>query len=176
MNLEERIAKHRAMAHAYRDSYTSKEVHAGMSYEGWVFAADAVYASPYFVGDLLLPLDETLAIGAAQAATMEARAYSITFSDWGPANFRCWPADNGFVMLTRWEGTTKDGRRMGFNSISFVDTNDDCEIIRWETHPDHTEYGPFLEVALGVSGPFHDGSGYMDAVVKKLEAHGMLEG
>ena len=176
MELSDRIEKHRQMAHAYRDAYTSKEVHAGMSYEGWVFAPDAIYMSPYFVGDMTIPLDENLAIGAAAAATMEARAYSVTFSDWGPVDFKCWPADNGFVMRTRWEGSMKTGARMGFYSIGFVETNDKCEITKWETYVNDDEYGPFLEVAIGTRGPFKDGSGYMDAVVRTLEAHGLMDG
>lgn len=175
MELSDRIEQHRKMAHAYRDGYSSKEVHAGMSYEGWVFADGAVYTSPYFVGDLMIPLDENLAYGAAIAATMEAKAYSITFSDWGPVDFKCWPSDNGFVMRTRWEGHTKAGEKMGFWSIGFVDTNDACEITRWETYVNDDEYGPFLQIAIGTRGPFKDGSGYMDAVARTLEAHGMLD-
>ena len=31
---------------------------------------------------------------------------------------------------------------------------DKGEITRWETFPNDEEYGPFLEVAIGVRGPF----------------------
>ena len=173
MNLEERIALHRRMAEAYRDAYMGHDVHAGGSYAEWEYADDAVYSSPYFTGDTVLPLDENLAVGAAACATMEAKAYAATFTDWGPVGFKCWPADNGFAMQTRWEGHTKDGTKMGFYSIGFVDTNEQGQITRWETFPNDEEYGPFLELAIGVRGPFKDGSDYVDALVKTLEKHGL---
>ncbi len=173
MKLEDRIAKHRRMAEAYRDAYTSHDVHGGGQYAEWVYAADAIYSSPYFTGDQVIALDENLAVGAALCATMEARAYTATFSDWGPAEFKCWPSDNGFVMRTRWEGTTHGGKKMGFYSIGFVDTNENCEITRWETFPNDEEYGPFLELAIGMRGPFANGTDYVDALVRTLERHGL---
>lgn len=173
MNLDERIALHRRMAYAYRDAYLREDVHGGMSYEGWEFADDATYASPYFTGDQVLALDDTLAVGAAACATMEAKAYAATFRDWKPVEFKCWPADNGFVMRTRWEGHTKDGTKMGFYSIGFVETNDEGKITRWETFVNDDEYGPFLEVAIGVRGPFKDGNDYVNALIQTLEKHGI---
>ena len=173
MNLEERIALHRRMAEGYRDAYMGHDVHQGGSYDGWEFAADAVYASPYFTGDEVIPLDENLAVGAAACATMEAKAYAATFADWGPAEFKCWPAENGFVMRTRWEGHTKDGTKLGFYSIGFVDTNEQGQITRWETFPNDEEYGPFLELAIGVRGPFKGATEYVDALVRTLEEHGL---
>lgn len=53
------------MAEAYRDAYMDHDVHAGGSYAEWEYADDAVYSSPYFTGDTVLPLDENLAVGAA---------------------------------------------------------------------------------------------------------------
>ena len=105
MKLEDRIAKHRRMAEAYRDAYTSHDVHGGGQYAEWVYAADAIYSSPYFTGDQVFEFKDFPA-DTAQAATMEAKAYSLTFPDWKPASFNHWPADNGFVMKTRWQGTT----------------------------------------------------------------------
>ena len=99
----------------------------------WKFAEDGVYASPYFTGDEVFPFSEFPA-DTALAATMEAKAYSLTFPDWKPASFKYWTADNGFVMKTRWQGTTTGGVGMGFYSYSFVNTNDAGEVLRWETH------------------------------------------
>ena len=62
---------------------------------------------------------------------------------------------------------------MGFYSIGFVETNDQGEITRWETHVDDYEYGPFLEVALGVRGPFHGTTAYIDALHRALEQAGV---
>lgn len=171
MKIEERVALHRRMAEGYRDAYLRQGVQEGESYEAWKFAGDAVYASPYFTGDEVLLLSE-VAVDAARSATMEAKVYALKFSDWKPADFRCWPADNGFVMKTRWEGHLKDdGRKMGFYSYGFVDTNEKGEITRWETHV-NDEYGPFLEVAIGVSGPFK-GNEYMDALSRCLDEAGV---
>lgn len=171
MNLEERIAHHRQMAEAYRNAYLRQGVQEGETYEAWKFAEDGVYASPYFTGDQVFPFSDFPA-DTAKAATMEAKAYSLTFPDWKPTDFKYWPADVGFVMKTRWEGHTEAGTKMGFYSYSFVDTNDKGEVSRWETHV-NDEYSPFLEVAIGVSGPFHGTSEYVDALHQCLEKAGV---
>ncbi len=171
MNTEDRIAHHRQMAEAYRNAYLHQGVQDGETYEAWKFADDGVYSSPYFTGDEVFPLNAFPA-DTAQAATMEAKAYSLTFPDWKPVSFNYWPADNGFVMKTRWQGTTKDGTTMGFYSYSFVDTNEAGEVARWETHV-NDEYSPFLKVAIGVSGPFHGTSEYVDALHRCLDKAGV---
>lgn len=171
MKLEDRIARHRRMAEGYRDAYLRQGVQEGATYEEWTFAQDATYASPYFIGDEILPLRES-AVSVATSATMEAKAYSLTFPDWKPVDFTYWPADNGFVMKTRWSGHTKDGTEMGFYSYSFVETNSRAEVTHWETHVNE-EYSPFLEFAIGQSGPFHDRSEYMDALSRCLDKAGV---
>jgi hypothetical protein len=171
MNVEERIAHHRRMAESYRNAYLRQGVQEGESYEAWKFADDGVYASPYFTGDQVFKLSE-FPSDTAQAATMEAKAYSLTFPDWKPVDFRYWSADNGFVMKTRWEGHTNDGKKMGFYSYSFVDTNEQGEVSRWETHV-NDEYSPFLQVAIGVSGPFRGTSEYLEALHRCLEKAGV---
>lgn len=172
MTIEDRVALHRRMAEGYRDAYLRREVSAGATYEEWKFADDAVYASPYFAHGELLSLRD-IAVSVATAATMEAKAYSVKFPDWKPVEFKCWPADNGFVMRTRWEGHTTAGTQMGFYSISFVDTNDEGEITRWETFVNDEEYGPFLEVAIGVRGPFTSDE-YMAALSRHLAEHNLV--
>jgi hypothetical protein len=172
MDREERVALHKKMAEAYRDAYLRKAVHCGMEYGHWTFADDALYASPYFTGNQVLKLKEVLD-GAAQVATMEARAYTVNFADWAPAEFKCWPSENGFAMRTTWEGHTRDGKLMGFYSIGFVDTNDQGQITRWETFVNDEEYGPFLQVAIGTRGPFASES-YVTALNRHLGANGLL--
>jgi hypothetical protein len=135
------------------------------------FAPDAVYASPYFAGGQVFLLSE-FPEESARASTKEAKAYSLTLPDWKPADFKHWPADNGFVLKTRWEGDTKDGTKMGSHSYSFVETNDDGEVTRWETHV-NDEYGAFLDVAIGVHGPFHGTSEYVEALDRCLAAAGL---
>ena len=173
MNIEERIAHHRRMAESYRNTYLRHGVQEGQSYEAWKFATDAVYSSPYFTGDKVNVISE-VAVDPATYATMEAKAYSFTFPDWAPADFKYWPAENGFVMKTRWEGhTKKDGRKMGFYSYGFVETNDKGEITRWETHVNE-EYGDFLEVAIGVRGPFlGNHTPYLEALARVLKENGV---
>ncbi len=166
MKLEDRIALHRRMAESYRNAYLHQGVKDGATYEEWKFADDAVYASPYFTGGNVLLLRD-VAKSVATVATMEAKAYSVKFPDWKPADFKYWPAENGFVMKTRWEGHMKDGTMMGFYSYGFVDTNDQGQITRWETHTNE-EYGAFLEVAIGVHGPFH-GAEYVEALTRTLK-------
>ncbi|MBN9634573.1 MAG: hypothetical protein J0H22_04975 [Actinobacteria bacterium] len=172
MNIEERIAHHVRMAEAYRDAYLSQGVKEGAAFaDAWKFAADGVYVSPYFTGDQVFPFSE-LPADTAKASTMEAKAYSLTFPDWKPASFNYWPADNGVVMKTRWEGHTKDGVKMGFYSYSFIDTNDAGELVRWETHV-NDEYNAFLDVAIGVHGPFHGTGEYVEALERVLAAAGV---
>lgn len=75
-------------------------------------------------------------------------------------------------MKTRWHGHTVDGTGMGFYSYSFVETDERGEITRWETHV-NDEYSPFLEVAIGVSGPFHGNAAYLEALERCLEKAGV---
>lgn len=172
MNDGERVALHRRMAESYRDSYLRRDVQAGLEYEHWTFAENAVDYSPYYTGGKAMVLRD-VAEGAAQVATMEAKAYSVNFPDWAPVEFKCWPAENGFAMRTRWEGHTRDGVRMGFYSIGFVDTDEDGLITRWETFVNDEEYGPFLQAAIGARGPF-SGDEYVTALTRHLQAHGLL--
>lgn len=171
MTTDERIAHHRRMAEAYRNAYLRQGVQSGETYEAWTFAEDGVYASPYFTGDATFPLSE-FSTDTAKAATMEAKAYSLTFPDWKPTDFKYWPADNGFVMKTRWQGHTKDGVAMGFYSYSFVETNDRGQVAHWETHV-NDEYSAFLDIAIGTHGPFHGTSEYVDALQRCLDQAGV---
>lgn len=172
MNLEDHIALHTRMAKAYGDAYLRQGIQDGEAFvEVWKFADDAVYASPYFTGDQVYKLSE-FPEESARASTMEAKVYSLRFPDWKPVDFKYWAADNGFVMKTRWQGHTKDGVQMGFYSYSFVETNDDGEVTRWETHV-NDEYSPFLDVAIGVHGPFHGTHEYTDALERRLKEEGV---
>ncbi len=174
MSLEERIDLHRRMAESYHSAYAKKAVKDGATYVEWKFAKDALYQSLYFTGDNVIKLDSSLSISVEKSATMEAKAYSVTFPDWGPVDFKCWPADNGFTMRTRFQGHMKDGTRMSFSSIGMVETNDQGEITHWETFVNGDEYGPFLQAAIGVRGPFlKGGSEYMEAVARVLKENGL---
>lgn len=167
MTLEERIARHTRMAEAYRDAYLRQGVKDGEAFaDTWKFAEDGVYASPYFTGDEVFKLSE-FPSDTAKASTLEAKVYSLSFPDWKPASFIYWPAQNGLVMKTRWEGHTADGTKMGFYSYSFLETNDACEITRWETHV-NDEYNAFLDVAIGVHGPFRGTGEYLEALERRL--------
>ncbi|WP_060941778.1 hypothetical protein [Mycolicibacterium vaccae] len=154
MNLEERLAHHVRMAETHRDDYLRQGVQDGEAFaDAGKFAEDGVYVSPYFTGDQVFPFSE-FPTDTAKASTMEAKAYSLKFPDRKPAGFDYWPASNGLTMKTRWEGHTADGVKMGFYSYSFVLTNDEGELTRWETHV-NDEHSAFLDVAVGVRGPFH---------------------
>lgn len=167
MTLEERIAHHIRMAEAYRDAYLHQGVQDGEAFaEAWTFAGDGVYVSPYFTGDEVFKLSE-FPSDTARASTLEARVYSLSFHDWKPVSFDYWPSVFGLVMKTRWQGHTADGVEMGFYSYSFLETNDDCEITRWETHV-NDEYNAFLDVAVGVHGPFHGTGEYLEALERRL--------
>jgi hypothetical protein len=170
LSLEERITLHRRMAESYHIAYAKKTVKDGGTYEEWKFANDAVYWSPYF-GNELVQLSTT-PISVADSATMEAKAYSFKFPDWGPVDFKCWASDNGFVMKTLFEGHTREGTKMSFYAYGFVETNDQGEITRWETH-NNAAYDDFLDVAIGVHGPFLDGCDpYMEALDRALKEAG----
>lgn len=56
---------------------------------------------------------------------------------------------------------------MGFYSYSFLETNGECEITRWETHV-NDEYNAFLDVAIGVHGPFRGTGEYLEALERRL--------
>lgn len=75
-------------------------------------------------------------------------------------------------MKTRWQGHTTDGVRMGFYSYSFIETNEAGELTRWETHV-NDEYNAFLDVALGVHGPFHGTGAYVEALERCLANAGV---
>lgn len=108
-----------------------------------------------------------------KSATMEALSYSVTLPDWKPLGFKCWPSDNGFVMQSHFGGHDKEGIMHDFYAYGFVETNEKCEITRWETHVS-PEYNDFLDTVIGVHGPFKNGAEvYMEAVGKKLAQAGI---
>lgn len=169
--LEERLQYHLDMAKSYYAAYEKRTVEDGAKYDNWVFADDAVYWSPYF-GDNLIELKSN-PMSVQQSAVMEASIYCVTFPDWGPIGFKCWPSDIGFVMQTHFGGHDKDGKFMDFYAYGFVETNEKCEITRWETHVS-PEYNDFLDAAIGVHGPFKNGADdYMEAVVRKMRQEGV---
>ena len=171
LSLEERIALHRRMAMSYYNAYVDQMVQGGSTYEDWKFADDALYWSPYF-GDNVINL-KTNPISVKDSATMEATTYCITLPDWAPLSFDCWPSDNGFVMQTHFGGHKKDGTLVDFYAYGFVKTNDKGEITRWETHVS-PEYNEFLDVVIGVHGPFKNGpEPYMEALARKLGEAGI---
>jgi hypothetical protein len=171
LSLEERIALHRRMAESYHNAYDVKAVKDGATYDEWKFADDATYWSPYF-GKELIHLNAH-PISVSTSAHMEAKAYSLRFPDWSPIEFECWPSDNGFVMKTLFQGHTEDGKEMSFYSYGFVKTNEKGEIKHWETHVS-AEYSDFLDIAIGVHGPFGDcADPYMEALAKTLKEAGV---
>ena len=169
--LEERVEKHRKMAYSYYNAYDKKSVKNGSTYDEWVLADEAVYWSPYF-GDNLISL-KTHPMSVQASATMEALTYSLTLPDWKPLGFNCWPSDNGFVMQSHFGGHDAEGNLHDFYAYGFVETNENCEIKRWETHVS-PEYNDFLDVVIGIHGPFKNGpEAYMQAVMGKLTAAGI---
>lgn len=169
--LKERLARHGRMAESYRDAYKAQTVKDGATYDEWQYADGALYWSPYF-GDNVINLS-SYPISVKDSAQMEAKTYSLTFPDWGPLSFRYWASDNGFVMQTHFGGHLEDGTFMDFYAYGFVETNEKCQITRWETHVS-PEYNDFLDVAIGIHGPFKDGpERYMEALGKKLHEAGI---
>jgi hypothetical protein len=76
-------------------------------------------------------------------------------------------------MKTLFVGHTKDGTKMSFYSYGFVETNNYGEITRWETHVS-AEYSDFLDIAIGVHGPFLESADpYMEALARTLKEAGI---
>jgi hypothetical protein len=74
-------------------------------------------------------------------------------------------------MKIRW-GHTKDGAKMGFYSYSFIETNDQGQLTRWETRVDD-EDNAALGVAIGVHGPLRGTGEYVEAPERCLAAAGV---
>jgi hypothetical protein len=151
-----------------------KGVETGEKYKKWKFSDEATGGYPYFIGDEKILL-KAVGVDPFEAAEMEAASYSATFPDRGPKEFTCWLSENGFAMRTKWEGTTKDGGKMGFWPVGLIRTKEKGEVTHWEILVDDSDFGSFLKVALGVRRPFKGESGeYMAAVARALEAGGKL--
>lgn len=175
MNLAERIALHRRMAEGYHHAYANQTADGGAVYsEEWQFAPDAVYFSTYFTGGQAVPIGEisqSSGVSMVEGAALEARVYASVLPDWHPAEFACWPADNGFATRTRYLGHTRDGVEMSFHMIDFIDTDAEGRITRWETFCDGEEFGPVAQLVIGARGPFKSVFDYWGALgeaVKKL--------
>lgn len=180
LTLEQRVALHRRMAESYGNAYIAKRVGEGATYlesgqqEAWKFADDVVYSSPYWTQDKAHPFSK-FPMPVHDYATIEARAYTVNVPDWGAVDFKCWPADNGFVMKLRWEGhKKKDGKKIGFYSYSFVETNEYGEVTRWETHV-NKEYDDFLDVAIGEHGPYADHRPYIETLRRVCREGGLSD-
>jgi hypothetical protein len=178
MKIEDRLAHHRRIAEGYEEAYKLRAQRGGRVIfpKEWVFAEDAVYVSVYFSGGVESPLGKFLkksgeSIG--DGATREARVYAAKFPDWTTTNFMCWPAENGATWRSRMTGTTKDGVKMAWHMVDFINTNAQGEITRWETFCDGEEFGPVMEHAVGVRGPFKDFTQYWKALNRRLEQLGI---
>lgn len=171
MTLEETIEHNRRLAESYHRAYVKQTVEDGATYDDWKFAPHATYFSPYF-GNNMIDLDNN-PMTVQQSATMEASTYCVTLPDWTILSFESWPSDRGFVMKSHFGGHDKDGVMHDFYAYGFVDTNEKGEITHWETHVS-PEYNEFLDVVLGVHGPFKNGAHeYMMAVAKKMKEAGV---
>jgi hypothetical protein len=133
---------------------------------------EAVYWSPYFGSQVIDGAKHPDSV--RESATMEAMAYSVRFSGWGPVDFRSWPSDLGFAMRTKFEGRRRaDGIVMGFFAYDFVETDALGRITRCETHVNR-EYDDFLDVAIGVHGPFNGrADDYTRALANTLQEAGV---
>ncbi|MCR5546501.1 MAG: hypothetical protein K6F30_08515 [Lachnospiraceae bacterium] len=77
------------------------------------------------------------------------------------------------ISASSFGGHTPDGELKDFYAYGFVETNEYGEITRWETHVS-PEYNNFLDLTIGVHGPFKDGpEAYMKAVMAKLTTAGI---
>lgn len=171
MTLEETLEHNRRLAESYHQAYVKQTVQGGATYDEWKFAPHATYFSPYF-GNNMIDLDNN-PMTVQQSATMEASTYCVTLPDWTILSFESWPSDRGFVMKSHFGGHDKDGVMHDFYAYGFVDTNEKGEITHWETHVS-PEYNDFLDVVLGVHGPFKNGAHeYMMAVAKKMKEAGV---
>lgn len=178
MNLGDRIALHAKMAEGYHAAYADQhqEDAADLS-PAWTFAEDAVYFSLYFTGGKPVPIGELSnanGMSMTDGAALEAKIYSATLPDWGPAEFRCWPAESGFVTRTRFEGHTLDGTLLSFHMVDFVETNPSGQISYWETFCDGEEFGRVAEAALGVRGPFPDAYTYWGVLHQRAAELGLV--
>ena len=174
--VEDRVAKHRRMAEAYRDAYKRLVVKDGEKYEEWKFAEDAIFWSPYFTGGRKNTVKlGGMVVDVATYATMEALSYSVKFPDWAPKEFNCWPSENGFVMRTHFAGHHVDtGEEWSFYSTGFVETNENFEITNWQTFVADYDYGVFLQEAIGSKGPYINGhEEYFEAVDRHLKKNGL---
>lgn len=169
---KERTALTRRLAESYIAAYDKKAVKDGATYDDWVFASDATYWSPYF-GNEMIDLSVN-PMSVADAATFEAKSYSVEFKDWGPLDFECFPTPDGVAWKSHFGGhRRRDNVLMDFFAYSFLHINEYGEITHWETHV-NPDYNDFLDVAIGAHGPFKNGAHeYMAAVVKKLESAGI---
>ena len=172
LNDIERIEKNKQIAESYYAVYSKKTVKDGAVYDKWVFAPHATYWSPYF-GNNKIDLGVN-PISVQDGATLEALSYSVEFKDWGPVDFECFPSIEGVAWKTHFGGhRKKDDVFMDFFDYSYIKTNEYGEITHWETHV-NSDYNDFLDVAIGVHGPFKNGSGpYMKAVANKLISAGI---
>ena len=172
MSIENRIAMNRHIAEGYRNAYMKKAVAEGENYDGWSFAADAEYVSPYWTNDEIWIISE-LPIDALKTATMEALAINIVYDDWIVVDCQIWAAEDGFVMKNKWTATHKrDRSSWSYYSYTFARTNAQGQITRWETHV-NDQYGPFIAEVIGTAGPFATQSHYMDPIAAVLDKNGI---
>jgi hypothetical protein len=174
MTLEDRIALHRRMAEGYHEAYARRIERGRVQFPPeWRFAEAALYSSAYFGGGRDSPIGKMVnrpGVTISDGASREMRVYAAVLPDYEPVEFHCYPSPEGFVTKTLFVGHTAAGVRMQSWMIDFFLVDDAGLITRWETFSDGEDFGPIVELATGVRGPFPDFATYWRLLEQRLQA------
>jgi hypothetical protein len=177
MTLKERIALHRRMAEGYHDAYANHLERGGVRFPPeWRFADEATYGSTYFGSWAGAPIGKMVnrpGTDISEGANRELRVYLAAIPDYRAVEFMGFPSPEGFATRTLFEGRTKAGLAVRSWTLDFFLTNEAGLITRWETFVDSAEFGPIVEAAVGVRGPFESFEAYwriLGARLRELDA------
>jgi hypothetical protein len=177
VTLEERIDLHRRMADGYHDAYANHLQRGRVQLPPeWKFSDDATYGSTYFGSWEGAPIGKMVnrpGVTISDGADRELKVYLAGIPDYRAVEFQGFPSPEGFATRTLFKGTTVRGLKVSSWTLDFFRTNDEGLITRWETFVDSAEFGPIIEAAVGVSGPFESFEAYWRILGRRVKELGL---
>ena len=86
---------------------------------------------------------------ASSSSLKELKMYWQRIPDFGIERFRIFPSETGWVQVVHWGGTDLDGQHHRAEEVDVVDTDQECNVVRYEVYSDKAQWMELVAFAYG---------------------------